>query len=434
MPNLVNPSSLVEIATKTQKNEDYIVEYSNIICDRIESINPDIQALLSESGRRERLLDDAIKLETQYTSEMDQPELYGIPIGVKDNIHVDGFSTPAGMGIPPEIVDTSEATCVTRLLNAGALVVGKTVSTQFAGGAPWRTRNPHNLNCSPGGSSSGSAAGVAAGLFPLALGIQTGGSVIKPAAFCGVVGMKPSNGRIPLDGIVTQSKTLDQVGMFTQDVDGMKTVAAVLCDDWQENVSVTRARPRIGVPEGRFNDCVSESAQSAFETQLSSLAAAGCDIQHIPIPTINEIEEIEEFHRVIKRAELALNHHDRFTRYEGFYSTAMAKRIREGQEITSVRVQKAQQRRSEVRSKVEEITENNELDIWATPATSGPAPADIRKTGDSVMNKPWTFAGVPSVTLPTDVLNGLPIGIQLVSVAMDDEQLLHWAKIIEDII
>jgi len=154
-------------------------------------------------------------------------------VGIKDIFHVDGFVTRAGTRVPPERFAGPEAASVALLREAGALIAGKTVTTEFAYFEPGPTRNPHNPAHTPGGSSSGSAAAVAAGLCQLALGTQTIGSVIRPAAFCGVVGFKPSFGRIPTSGLVYFSRTIDHVGLFTQDLDGMELAASVLCRDWQ---------------------------------------------------------------------------------------------------------------------------------------------------------------------------------------------------------
>src|SRR5436305_8436203 len=188
--------------------------YINALCDRIEGRDAEIQALLPEPGRRERLLREAAALEARYPVPAERPPLFGIPVGVKDIFHVDGFVTLAGSELPPELFAGPEAAAVTRLREAGALILGKTATTEFAFLAPASTRNPRNPAHTPGGSSSGSAAAVAAGFCPLALGTQTVGSSIRPAAFCGVAGYVASRGRVSLDGILPFSPSLDQFGMF----------------------------------------------------------------------------------------------------------------------------------------------------------------------------------------------------------------------------
>src|SRR5262249_2824459 len=161
------------------------------------------------------------------------PSLYGVLIGVKDIFRATGFPTRAGSRLPPELLAGDEASCVTLLKSRGALILGKTVTAEFAYIDPGPTRNPYNLDHTPGGSSSGSAAAVAAGYCSLALGTQTIGSVIRPASYCGIVGFKPSYDRIPTDGVIHVSKALDHVGLLMQDVPGMALAASILCREWR---------------------------------------------------------------------------------------------------------------------------------------------------------------------------------------------------------
>jgi Asp-tRNA(Asn)/Glu-tRNA(Gln) amidotransferase A subunit family amidase len=212
---------------------------------------------LAEPDRRGRLHRAATALAVAYPEPAGRPSLYGALLAVKDIFHVDGFTTRAGATVPPELFAGPEAACVTRLRQAGALVVGKAVTTEFAYFEPGPTRNPHNLAHTPGGSSSGSAAAVAAGLAPLALGTQTIGSVIRPAAFCGIVGFKPSLGRVDPQGLVFFSRTLDQRGLFTQDVAGMALAAAVVCREWRDLPAPGRLPVLVGstdTHDGFFSD------------------------------------------------------------------------------------------------------------------------------------------------------------------------------------
>jgi Asp-tRNA(Asn)/Glu-tRNA(Gln) amidotransferase A subunit family amidase len=172
--------------------------------------------------------------------------------------------------VPPELFAGPEAICVQQLRAAGALIVGKTVTTEFAFFEPGPTRNPHNLAHTPGGSSSGSAAAVAAGLCTLALGTQTIGSVIRPAAFCGIVGFKPSYDRIATPGLVYFSRTADHVGLFTQDVAGMALAASVLCRDWQPQPASARL-PVLGIPAGPYLAQTEPAAMTAFEREVTKL-------------------------------------------------------------------------------------------------------------------------------------------------------------------
>ncbi|HET7638908.1 MAG TPA: amidase, partial [Ktedonobacteraceae bacterium] len=224
------PAPLAATAKALRTNELDLLAYINDICARIDAAEPYIQALLPEPRRRERLLAQAEALQAHYPDPASRPPLYGIPVGVKDMFNVDGFPTQAGSQLPANLFSGPEAVCVRRLRQAGALIVGKTVSAEFAYFEPGPTRNPHNLAHTPGGSSSGSAASVAAGLCPLAMGTQTIGSTIRPAAFCGIVGFKASYDRISTAGLIKCAESLDTAGFFTQDVAGVDLAASLLCD------------------------------------------------------------------------------------------------------------------------------------------------------------------------------------------------------------
>ena len=189
---LTQPTLLAEIADRLRSGDLDLHAYIDTLCDRIEQVDPQVQAFLPEPGRRARLHAAADELLATFPDPDDRPLLFGVPTGVKDIFHVDGFATYAGTAVPPEEFAGAEAVSIRRLRDAGGLIAGKTVTTEFAFFEPGPTHNPRNLAHTPGGSSSGSAAAVAAGLCPLAFGTQTIGSVIRPAAFCGVVGFKPT--------------------------------------------------------------------------------------------------------------------------------------------------------------------------------------------------------------------------------------------------
>lgn len=190
--HLIAPLPLAELGLALRGGTLALAAFVHRLCDRIEAVDPQIEALLPEAGRRERLLREAERLEAMFPDRHTRPALWGVPLGVKDIFHVDGFATRAGSALPPEVLAGRQGGVVTKLRAAGAIIVGKTVTTEFAFFEPGPTRNPHNVQHTPGGSSSGSAAAVAAGLCALALGTQTIGSTIRPAAYCGIAGFKPS--------------------------------------------------------------------------------------------------------------------------------------------------------------------------------------------------------------------------------------------------
>jgi Asp-tRNA(Asn)/Glu-tRNA(Gln) amidotransferase A subunit family amidase len=230
---MIEPAPLLETAAALRSGQLDLLDYIEQACDRMDALDPQIAALLPEPDRRARLRREALALQARYPSAESRPPLYGVLLGVKDIFRADGFQTRAGSKLPPELFEGEEAFSVRALRENGALVLGKTVTTEFAYFEPNGTRNPHNLAHTPGGSSSGSAAAVAAGFCPLALGTQTIGSVVRPAAYCGIVGFKPSWGRIPTDGVIPISSALDHVGLFTPDVPGIALAASLLCRGWR---------------------------------------------------------------------------------------------------------------------------------------------------------------------------------------------------------
>ena len=354
--------------------------------------------------------------------------MYGVLLGVKDVFNVDGFPTRAGAQLPPALFAGAEATCVSALRSAGAIILGKTVSTEFAWAEPGPTRNPHNLAHTPGGSSSGSAAAVAAGFCPLALGTQTIGSVIRPAAFCGIVGFKPSYGRISTDGLVFFSPSLDTVGFFTQGVAGIALVAPFLCKDWKP--AELETLPVLGVPDGPYLEQASVEALAAFEQQLSVLEKAGYTVRHVK--AMSDIAAINQRNRQLMFAEMARVHAPWFAQYESLYRPRTAAAIHEGQAVDDKTLTTARTDRALVRAKFQVLMSQHGIDLWLSPAATGPAPEGIETTGNPVMNLPWTHAGLPVITLPAgkaaNGLDGLPLGLQCAADFMADEKLVGWTE------
>jgi Asp-tRNA(Asn)/Glu-tRNA(Gln) amidotransferase A subunit family amidase len=425
------PAPLAATAKALRTNELDLLAYINDICARIDAAEPHIQALLPEPRRRERLLAQAEALQAHFPDPASRPPLYGIPVGVKDMFNVDGFPTQAGSQLPASLFSGPEAICVRALRQAGALIVGKTVSAEFAYFEPGPTRNPHNLAHTPGGSSSGSAAAVAAGLCPLALGTQTIGSTIRPAAFCGIVGFKPSYDRIPTAGLIKCAESLDTAGFFTQDVAGVDLAASLLCDNWRQVEPAHK--PVLGVPEGAYLAQASAEGLAAYERQLRLLAAAGYSV--IRVAALEQIEAINRRHLTIVCAEMAQVHASWFAQYESLYRPRTAAAIREGQSVDAETLTGARAGRVQLRAELEALMDRYGIDVWVAPAAPGPAPEGIHTTGNSVMNLPWTHAGLPTLSLPAGrAENGLPLGLQCVGAFMADEQLVAWAADLAEIL
>jgi len=430
---MIAHAPLAPAAEDLQTGRIPLPEYIDQLCDRIDAYETEIQALLPEPGRRERLHREAEELLARYPKPAGRPPLFGVPVGVKDIFRVNGFSTKAGSQLPAELFDGPEASSVSAVKALGALILGKTVTTEFAYFAPGPTRNPHHPSHTPGGSSSGSAAAVAAGFCPLAFGTQTVGSTIRPAAFCGIMGFKPSYGRIPSDGIIPFSQSVDHVGLFTQDAAGMALAASLLCRDWRPDAGKNSFFPVLGVPEGPFLDQAAPEGRAAFNAQLASLERAGYRV--VRVEAMADIEEIVIRHRRMISAELAQVHTSWFARFASLYRPQTDSLIREGQEVGPKELKNAIAGRAKLRLELEETMHRHGLDLWVCPAALGPAPEGIAATGSPAMNLPWTHAGLPAITLPAgSAQNGLPLGLQAVARFMADEHLLLWALDLEQVL
>lgn len=425
-PVTCHPAPLAETVARLLNGRLDAFDYVNTLCDRLDAADGRVQAFLPEPGRRARLIAEATALRERYPEVGSRPPLYGIAIGVKDIFRADGFPTGCGSALPPDLFAGPEAESVATLRAAGALVLGKTVTTEFASSEPGPTRNPRGLAHTPGGSSSGSAAAVAAGFCPLAFGTQTVGSVIRPAAFCGIVGFKPSYGRIPTAGVIPYSVSADHVGLFTQDVAGMRLAAALLCAGWHD-AAVGATRPTLGVPDGPYLAQASPDGLAAFARQVAQLRAAGYTVRHVP--AFADIAEINTRHRRMTLAEMAVVHADWFPQHEARYRPGTVGNIRDGREIGEAELAAAREGRTTLRAALEGAMRDAGIDLWICPPATGAAPTGIAATGDPAMNLPWTHAGLPVVTVPAGQDDaGLPFGLQCAAPFGADERLLAWAE------
>jgi Asp-tRNA(Asn)/Glu-tRNA(Gln) amidotransferase A subunit family amidase len=396
---------------------------------RVTQHEPSILTLIPDEKRFDRLYEEAEVLVLAYPDLIKRPLMFGALLGVKDIFHVEGFPTQAGSRLPSELFQGTEAKSVSRLLEAGALFFGKTVTTEFAYFSPGPTRNPHNPEHTPGGSSSGSAATVAAGFCHIALGTQTIGSVIRPASFCGVVGLKPTYDRISRDGVIPLSPSLDHVGFFVPDMESAINAARVLYRDWDEPTQPLK-KPRLGIPTGPYLQGISQESLAHFENVYTFLEGAGYELQRIQV--MPDFEEIRARHDVILSAEAAQVHADWFREYENLYSAKFTELIQRGQKITNKQLQDALSTREDFRAEIRRTFLDHNIDIWITPSTIGPAPKGLESTGDPVMNLPWTQVGLPALNLPAGKSQeGLPLGLQIVGNWYKDESLLFWARDLE---
>lgn len=398
-----------------------LFDYIDALEAWFEQREPDVLAFVPENGRFQRLRQDAQQLLESYPDPATRPPFFGLPIGVKDIFHVDGFVTQAGSQLPTEILQGPQADSVTNLREAGALILGKAVTTEFAYFAPGPTRNPYNPAHTPGGSSSGSAAAVGAGICPLAFGTQTIGSINRPAAFCGAVGYKPSYDRISRAGVIPLSESLDHIGFFTNDVAGAELAASLLCADWHTGIELRR-RPVFGIPEGPYLQHADAESLPHFRKSCDLLRSAGFSIK--AVNALPNFEQIRQQHVDLMAFETAAFHAQWFAKYRDLYHEKTVELIERGQGVTAVQVQAAKAAQHQLRAVLQDLMVENQLDAWITPSAKGPAPLGLGSTGDPIMNLPWTNSGLPTLTIPSGLsANGLPLGLQLVGHWYGDEAL-----------
>ena len=427
LPPSTDPG-LRELASRLRRGELNLLDQLEEIRERIDAREPEIHALSPEPGRFERLRRQAEALAERHPQRRGRPPLFGVLVGVKEIFHVDGLPTTAGSRLPPGELAGPEAASVAALRRAGALVLGKTVSTEFAYLAPGPTRNPHNPEHTPGGSSSGSAAAVAAGFCPLALGSQTIGSISRPASFCGVVGFKPSYDRISRRGVVPLSPSLDHVGTLTADVAGAQLAAAILCDGWRP-IKPQRGKPALGIPDGPYLERASPAALEGFGATCERLVEAGYRIERLP--AMAEFEAIERRHRTLLAVEAAAVHRSWYERHRDLYHPKTRELIEQGAGISADEEAAARAGREELRQELLLQMRGGGVDLWISPAARGPAPSGLDSTGDPVMNLPWSQSGLPTLAIPAGAVRGLPLGLQVAAEWLRDEELLAWGVDLE---
>jgi Asp-tRNA(Asn)/Glu-tRNA(Gln) amidotransferase A subunit family amidase len=360
-----------------------------------------------------------------------------VPVGIKDIIDTGDMPTEDGTPLHAGRNPWHDAKVVDLLRAAGAVIMGKTVTTELATYTPGKTRNPHNPEHTPGGSSSGSAAAVAAGMVPLALGTQTNGSMIRPAAYCGVFGFKPSLGLISRQGILRQSERLDQPGGFARSVEDLALLGEVLSAYDPEEPGMT---PRANVPMLRV--CKEESPmppklaliKTPWWPQLDSDTQEGFgELVELLSQNVGEFvlpdsaAAVLDWHKAVMEADIAANYQAEYERGADKLSAALREQIERGRSVKAVDYLQALARIPMVTEALDEIFDR--YDAILTPAVAGAAPHGLDSTGDPMFCTLWTFCGMPAISLPLlQAGNGLPVGIQLVGRLGDDARLLRTAR------
>ena len=411
------------------------VELTEACLSRIAAREPHVQAWTCID--QELALTHAGMLDDYRQTGRPLGALHGLPVGIKDIIDTRDLPTENGNALDAGRRPSDDAWLVARLRAAGAVIPGKTVTTECAYLAPAKTRNPHNPEHTPGGSSSGSAAAVASGMVPFAVGTQTGGSVIRPASFCGVVGFKPTFGLIPRSGVLRTSRRLDTVGTFARTVEDAAMLADVLagCDPGDPD-SVLSAPPRLletalteppVVPQLAF---VKTPAWPAIEPDCAAgfaelVDALGDRCDAVDLPGI--FAEGSAAQRRIMLAEIAHNLRHYYDRGAARLAAETRAAIEEGRAVSAAAYLSALDWRETLYAGLEEIF--GRYDAIVTPAAPGEAPAGLDSTGNAAFNVLWSFLGVPAVTLPLLTgANGMPVGVQLIGPRNNDGRLLRTAR------
>lgn len=355
--------------------------------------------------------------------------LRGIPIGVKDII--DTHDMPTGHNSPIFAGRTTfgDAACVALCRTANAVIMGKTVTTEFANRHPGPTANPHNPAHTPGGSSSGSAAAVADGHVPLAFGTQTGGSVIRPAAYCGIVGYKPTYGDFNRVGIKMQCHSVDTLGLMARTLDDIALFRAAILKLPPVAIDRGIARPRIGLCRSPVWDKAEPETKKLIEETASRLADKGAAMVDVAFDPA--FATIIDDHAAITGFESARNYADERLRNPDKLSDELREGpLKRGLAVTFERYVAAQRTATRFKAHVDSLFDR--VDVLLTPSAPGEAPEGLAFTGDPVFNSIWTLAGTPCVTLPAGKgPRGLPLGIQLVGLRHADDRLLSTVAWIE---
>jgi Asp-tRNA(Asn)/Glu-tRNA(Gln) amidotransferase A subunit family amidase len=403
---------------------------------RIREVDGDVQAwafLDPDHALAQARAADELRLSGQPTGP-----LHGVPIAIKDIVDTADMPTENGSVLYGGRTPSRDASVVARLRAAGALVMGKTVTTEFAYLSPGKTRNPYNPAHTPGGSSSGSAAAVAAEMVPLALGSQTNGSTIRPAAYCGVIGFKPTHGLISRQGVFALSRTLDHVGLFARSIDDIALLAAQIVG-YDERDPDTRPRARIPFVEMAaeepplppmfafiktpYWERADEDTKEGFAELVKQLRERVEEIELLPSAV-----DAWELHQTIMAAEMAANLEREWDKGRDHLSDQLRAQLERGRNVRALDYQRALSRIAPIYESFVELFEQR-YDAILTPAATGTAPKGLSSTGDPIFCTLWTLCGMPAISLPLlQGANALPLGVQLVGPRNGDARLLRTAR------
>ena len=436
-PETGNPTELTvaQAARAIAAGRLKAAELAEACLDRIETLDDRLLAWVYVD--RSAVLDEARAADAAVSAGQPLGPLHGVPIGLKDIYYTAGIPTRAGSAVYQDFVPDYDAAAVTLLKRAGAIMLGKAVTTEFACLDPSPTYNPWHAAHTPGGSSSGSAVAVAARMCPAALGSQTVGSVLRPAAYNGVVGFKPTFGRVSRHGVVPVSWNLDTVGWLVRSVeDAALLLQAMAGPDGNDPVSSRQpvgdylsaiaapAAPRIGLLRRYFYEGADTETRRHLDGVAERLAQAGAEIEELPLPDSIETAYVDQ--RLIMSVEAAAFHEPMYRRQAEDYQPKLRAMLAQGLAVDGIVYARALENRRRFSADMEQTAQ--QCDVLLTPATPAPAPADRTNTGDPAFQGPWTSCGLPAIALPSGVAeSGLPLGIQLAAGPFAEGRLLAAA-------
>ncbi|MGH3438098.1 MAG: amidase [Sciscionella sp.] len=366
----------------------------------------------------------AIAQARERDDEEPRSPLHGVPVGIKDVIDTADLPTERGTPIHAGRRPSADAACVRTLKDAGAVILGKTVSTELATWRPGPTTNPHDPRRTPGGSSSGSAAAVADRMVPLALGTQTVGSTIRPAAFCGAWALKPTYGRIPMDGVQPLSARIDTVGLFAGDAAGLGMLHAALSGARHRPLREPESALRIGFLRTPWWQRADDAGRAAVQEAAARCARAGAEVTDVPAP--REFDELLDAHWTIMEVETAQALAPEYEIGANRLGVTLREVIESGRQVDVAEYRRAVDFTERAKEQIDEIL--TRWDAVLAPAVLGEAPAGIESTGDALFCRAWSLLGVPAVAVPgLHGPHGMPIGVQLIGQRDQDRELLDIA-------
>ncbi len=429
----------VEIVSGLRARRFSVVELVQALLARISDldhlqawVHVDPETVIAQAHRKQAELDAG-----------SSAPLIGVPTGIKDIFYTAGVPTTACSKVYADFVPKHDATTVARLREAGGIMLGKTVTTEFAYRDPPPTRNPWNLNHTPGGSSSGSAAAVAAMMCPTAFGSQTRGSVLRPASYNGIVGLKPTFGRVSRFGVVPLSWSLDHVGWMARSVEDAALMLQVMAGpDTNDPTTVyddvpdycvgikNPSPPHVGVLQDYFFENADEDVRAHTQEVIEHLSREGARVEYIELPESFEHAMADQL--IILTVEAANFHEPLFKEKADLYGPNIRELVETGLAIDAVTYSRALESRVQFMADADRLSK--QVQVLLTPSTPTPAPGDLNVTGSAMFQGPWTSTGLPTVTVPSGLSKaGLPLGIQLVAARMEEPRLLSAARWCEQV-